>query len=126
MGVLAAALNRFGDLKGAHFFVLQVVCYLVISLPNDGMAPSRKRGCLGESDEQATKLTPSAAGGALTISASENAMHNLNGFFGCRLKPLWGFKGRPFFSVAGGLLPRYFSSKRRHGTFAQARLPRRE
>ena len=39
------------------------------------MAPSRKRGCLDESYEQAIKLTPSAAGGPLTISASENAMH---------------------------------------------------
>jgi hypothetical protein len=95
MGFLAAALNRFGDLKGALFFLLQVVCYSVeIFCSNDGMAPSRKRGCLGESDEQATKLTPSAAGGPLTISASENAMHNLNGFFGCRVAAnLWG-RGR--------------------------------
>jgi hypothetical protein len=75
--------------------LLQVVCYSVeIFCSNDGMAPSRKRDCLGESDEQATKLTPSAAGGPLTIAASENAMHNLNGFFGCRVAAnLWG-RGR--------------------------------
>ena len=65
--------------------MLQVVCYSVISFPNDGMAPSRKRGRLSESVEQGTHLTPSAAGEALTNPASENAMDNRHWSFGCRV-----------------------------------------